>query len=201
MVVGPQFTEETEVWTGSGATNIPVTKREVQEYYISGSKTQKFYSKNQTSDQSGPNAKRVVGFFNMAPKNSVRPSLFFAIMPYDYTTSGLSETDGSIIGKATEQSPYAGAPKIQMAAVMQSSYRWYELNSDAVWDENGTPPELKNLGQDGTTRFASLMSGRTTYTHNSKLSELVKNNNFADACAAIEKWFQDNGYTNSNPVE
>jgi len=45
------------------------------------------------------------------------------------------------------------------------------------------------------------MSGRTTYTHNSKLSELVKNKNFADACAAIEKWFQDNGYANSNPVE
>jgi len=201
MVVGPQFTEETEVYTDSGAIDAPVTKREVQEYFISGSKTQKFYSKVQTSDYYGPNAARVVGFFNMAPKNSVKPSLFFAVMPFDYTSSTLNDNDGSIIGRATEQSPYAGAPKILMATTMQSSYRSYDLNANSVWDGIGDPPERKSLGQDGTTRIASLISGRTTYTHNSKLSELVKNKNFADACTAIEKWFQDNGYANSNPPE
>lgn len=193
MVLGPQFTEATEVWTDSGQASVQVTKREVQEYYISGSKTQKSYSKVVTSDESGPNSKRVVGFFNMAPKNSLKPSLFFVMMPWDYTVRTLSENE-SIIGKASEQSPYPGAPKILMAAAMQSSGRFYDLNADSPWDGQGTPPEHKNLGQDGTTRRAALISGKTTYSHNPQLSGLVKNKNFYEACAAIEKWLQDNGY-------
>lgn len=194
MVLGPQFTEATEQWTDSEQGSVQATKREVQEYYISGSKTQKSYSKVVTSDESGPNNKRVVGFFNIAPKNSPKQSLFFAVMPWDYTVPTFSENERSIIGKASEQSPYPGAPKILMATAMQSSSRFYDLNADYVWDGNGTPPKQKNLGQDGTTRRAALISDKTTYSHNPQLSGLVKNKNFYEACAAIEKWLQDNGY-------
>lgn len=196
MVLGPQFTEETEIWTNDGQAGAEVTKREVQEYFTSVSKTRKSYFKMETSDQNGPNAKRVVGFFNMAAKTSTKPSLFFAMMPFDYTSTSLSDIDGTIIGKATQQSPYAGAPKILMATSMQSSYRSYNLNADIEWHGEGVQPEQKNLGQNGTTRIASLISGKTTYSHNSALSELVKNKNFTEACAAIEKWLEDNGYQN-----
>ena len=195
MVLGPQFSEETEVFSNNGMVNAQVTKRDAQVYSLSTSGGRKTYFKQVTSEVDGAaDTKRVVGFFNMAPRNSAKPALFFAMMPFDYTSTSLSEADGSIIGKAVQMAPYAGGPKILMAPSMQSSYRFYDLNANLSFGNPGNMPQLKNLGQDGETRLALLSTGRTTYSHSASLNELVKNKDFAAACAAIEQWLQSKGY-------
>ena len=188
LVIGPAFAD-TVANGPNGEVSVEVTKRNIRDHSLyTNSQTKKKYYYTYGSTY-GSEA-RIVGAFNTAKKGSANPSISVAVA-YGYLTSLLSDTD--VIGKATWRSPYKGADPMWLPASMTSSFKQYDLNPDRDW--NNPQAAYNYFGQ--TTSGAlpcTIISGKTTYTHNSKLSEMVKGMSFEDACTAVVNWLKSSGY-------
>jgi len=133
---------------------------------------------------------RIVGAFSLSKKGASKPSFSLAVgSPYAST----SLSGGDIIGKAVFRPPFGGAEPVWHAPKLSSSYRFYDLNPD--YDYENPPATMNYFGQSDISYLpATLASGKSTYVLNKKLSALVSGLPFDEASAAVEKWFEDQGY-------
>jgi len=150
--------------------------RRIQPYSFFTRSSPKYYLPEVQED-------RIVGAFNFAKAGSSKPSISLALTEPFYARSSLETRD--TIGKASWRSPYTGVAPGWLATSLSSSIVFYDLNPDRDGEDSNAPSNY--LGQLEPEYLPCLLvSGKTTYTLDSRRSQSVKDLDFDQACEAVE---------------